>query len=93
MVPRRPTCRSHEIVEAMPSQLTRCPASQVFHLSAPVLVPAGSLMKVPMFVFGLRPPLAKLTVALHVRHEAGGTLALALASPDGTVVLLSVVDA
>ena len=79
-----------QVVEAMPIESPA--AFQVFHLSAPVLVPAGGIMKVPIFVFGLNAPLVKLTVSLHARLD-GGALSLTLGSPDGTLTFLSAVDA
>jgi hypothetical protein len=67
------------------------PTMQVFRLSAPALLPAGRLLKLPIFVFGVRRPVEKVTVSLQLRHETGGWLGLALAAPDGTVVALSMI--
>jgi hypothetical protein len=65
------------------------PSTRVFRIAAPAVVPVGGVLDVPILVFGLGGAVRSVSVSLHVRHEAIGTLNLAVSNPAGRVVLLS----
>src|SRR6187399_531374 len=65
------------------------PRARVFRNSGPVVVPPGKLLEVPILVFGVGAPIADVSVSLHVRHRAIGTLTIGLVSPDARATLLA----
>jgi hypothetical protein len=54
-----------------------------------VTLSASGVLDLPVLVFGITRPIRKLTVALHIRHEQIGLVALNLEGPDGTGAVLS----
>jgi hypothetical protein len=64
-------------------------STRVFRTASPFVVPIGGVLDVPILVFGLREAVRSVSVSLHIRHQAIGTLNLAVANPAGRVVLLS----
>jgi len=65
------------------------PRARVFRNSGPVVVPPGKVLEIPILVFGIGAPIADVSVSLHVRHRAIGTLTLGLVSPDARATLLA----
>jgi len=63
--------------------------ARVFRNSGPVVVPPGKVTEVPILVFGIAAPIADVSVSLHIRHRAIGTLTLGLVSPDARATLLA----
>lgn len=61
----------------------------VFPFPSPVTLPASGVLDLPVFVYGITRPPRKLTLAVHVRHERIGLIALSLEGPDGTGAVLS----
>jgi hypothetical protein len=68
------------------------PRARVFRNSAPVVVPPGRVWEVPILVFGIQEPLLDVSVSLHVRHRALGTLRVGLVSPDARATLLAALE-
>ena len=66
--------------------------ARVFRNSGPVVVPPGKLLEVPILVFGIQDPVVHVSVSLHIRHRAIGTLSLGLVSPDARATLLSTLE-
>jgi hypothetical protein len=60
-----------------------------FHATQSMPVPPGSIVQVPLPVFGIAAPLTEVSIAVHVRHRAMDLLSLALVSPDTQMVLLT----
>ena len=63
------------------------PRARVFRNSGPVVVPPGKVLEIPILVFGIGAPIADVSVSLHVRHRAIGTLTLGLVSPDARATI------
>lgn len=55
----------------------------------PLQVPPGGVLYVPIDVHGLRRPVTRLAVAVHLTHQRVGLIALSIESPGGTWVALS----
>jgi hypothetical protein len=65
------------------------PRARVFRNSGPLVVPPGTVLEVPILVFGIGAPIADVSVSLHIRHRAIGTLTIGLVSPDARATLLA----
>ena len=63
--------------------------ARVFRNSGPLVVPPGKWLEAPILVFGIAAPIAEVSVSLHIRHRAIGTLTLGLVSPDARATLLA----
>ena len=68
------------------------PRARVFRNSGPVVVPPGKVLEVPILVFGVQDPVVDVSVSLHIRHRAIGTLSIGLVSPDARATLLAALE-
>ena len=68
------------------------PRARVFRNSGPVVVPPGQVLEVAILVFGIQAPVKDVSVSLHIRHRAIGTLSIGLVSPDARATLLSTLE-
>jgi hypothetical protein len=64
-------------------------APYIVRFPCPVTLPPSGVLDLPAFVSGMVRPVRKLTVAVHLRHEQVGLVALSLEAPDGTGAVLS----